>query len=67
MYHLKDTHWQAVKRVLRYLKATLHFGLFIPKSTTLQLIVYSDVDWGGIPDDHRSTTGYYIYFGSSLV
>lgn len=37
-------HWQTVKRVLRYLKGTLHNCLFLQKSDHISLIAYTDAD-----------------------
>ncbi|XP_050887676.1 uncharacterized mitochondrial protein AtMg00810-like [Lathyrus oleraceus] len=32
-----------------------------------QLSVYSDVDWAGCPDTHRSATGWCMFLVSSLI
>ena len=42
-------------------------GLFFPSSLSLELICYSDSDWGRDLDDHRSTSGYDIFLGNSLI
>lgn len=63
----REDHWQAVKRILRYLKHTTDLGLLIRPSSNLQLHAFSDADWAGCPDDRRSTSGYAIYMGSSLI
>ncbi|KAH9731198.1 retrovirus-related pol polyprotein from transposon RE1 [Citrus sinensis] len=60
-------HWQACKRVLRYLQSTTHFGLQFFKSGSPSFIAYSDADWGSDPDDRRSVGGYCVYLGSNLV
>ena len=60
-------HWLACKRVLRYLKETIDYGLSFKKSFSFDLIAYSDADWGSDPDDRRSTSGYCIYLGDNLV
>ncbi|KAI5350376.1 hypothetical protein L3X38_003267 [Prunus dulcis] len=60
-------HWQALKRLLRYLKCTFYHGLFLCRSSTLTLQAYSDADWAGNRDDRSSTTGYLIYLGSNLI
>ncbi|XP_062114749.1 uncharacterized mitochondrial protein AtMg00810-like [Humulus lupulus] len=61
------SHWSGVKRVLRYLKGTLHYGLHISYCERLNLVGYSDADWGCCPDDRRSIAGYCVYLGDSLV
>ncbi|XP_031479830.1 uncharacterized mitochondrial protein AtMg00810-like [Nymphaea colorata] len=60
-------HWAAVKHILRYIKHTLHLGFLIRPSSHLSLTAYSDTDWAGNPDDRRSTTGFAIFLGDSLV
>lgn len=62
-----ESHWKVVKRILRYLKGTLHHGLHLRKSPTLDLVAFCDVDWASDPDDQRSTLGFCVYFGSNLV
>ncbi|CAM8926310.1 unnamed protein product [Rhodiola kirilowii] len=64
----RTTHLTAAKRILRYVKGTLDFGLTIRADPhSLNLCAYSDADWAGCPDSRRSTTGYLIFLGSSLV
>ena len=62
-----EVHWTACKRVLRYLKGTSHYGLFIRPSANLFLYGFTDADWASNIDDRRSTGGYCIYLGSNLV
>jgi hypothetical protein len=47
-------HWTAVKRILRYVKATLGLGLKLCRSTSLVASGFSDADWVGCPDDRKS-------------
>jgi histone deacetylase 1/2 len=63
----RDTHWAAVKRILRYVQSTLSFGLHIRPNPSGVLSAYSDADWAGSPDDRRSTGGYAVFFGSNLI
>lgn len=35
--------------------------------TSLQLVAYSDSDWGGCAESRRSLTGYCVMLGSSLI
>lgn len=60
-------HWTAVKRILRYLRYTLHHGLKISKSPSLLVSAFTDADWAGDIDDRRSTGGFAVFLGSNLV
>jgi hypothetical protein len=61
------THWQAAKRLLRYLKATIQFGLQIFRSSSTALQAFSDADWAGDKDDRRSTGSFCIFLGKNLI
>ena len=60
-------HWQSVKRLLRYLKQTINFGLHISCSSAPLIQAFSDADWAGSRDDHRSTGSYCIFLGTNLI
>ncbi|KAF5448208.1 hypothetical protein F2P56_028764 [Juglans regia] len=60
-------HFQAVKRILRYIKGTLRYGLSFTPSSSRDILAYSDVDWAGCLDTRRSISGYVIYLGDNLV
>lgn len=60
------SHWMSVKRILRFVKSTYDHGLVYSPST-LHLQAFSDADYAGDPDEHRSTGGYCIYFGNNLI
>ena len=64
------SHWIAVKKILQYLKGTLHFGLrFLQASLhqPLSLHAYCDADWAADPNDRRSTSGAAIFLGPNLI
>uniref|UniRef100_A0A803Q8A0 Integrase catalytic domain-containing protein n=1 Tax=Cannabis sativa TaxID=3483 RepID=A0A803Q8A0_CANSA len=48
------THYNAAKRILRYLKGTQHHGLHIQHSNNLNITGYSDADWACCPDDRKA-------------
>nr|GEZ66584.1 uncharacterized mitochondrial protein AtMg00810-like [Tanacetum cinerariifolium] len=44
----------AVKRIFRYLKATINLGLWYPKDSSFDLTAYSDADHAGCRLDRKS-------------
>ncbi|KAL5559544.1 hypothetical protein UlMin_035755 [Ulmus minor] len=61
------SHFLAVKRILRYLKGTIHEGVQLTASESFQIQVYTDADWAGSPDDRRSASAYCLFLGNSLI
>jgi hypothetical protein len=59
------THLKTAKRILRYVKGTLDFGLLYSPSKEFKLFSYSDSDWAGDMDDRKSTTGFVFYMGDT--
>nr|GEX74535.1 ribonuclease H-like domain-containing protein [Tanacetum cinerariifolium] len=52
-----EKHLTAVKRIFRYLKDTIHIGLWYPKDTGFELTAFSDSDHAGCLDSRTSTSG----------
>ncbi|KAL3819930.1 hypothetical protein ACJIZ3_005835 [Penstemon smallii] len=67
MHQPLDTHWVAVKRILRYLKHSISTGLYITKSVDMRLQAYSDSDWATDRDNRRSVGAFCVYMGSNLI
>ncbi|PKA64299.1 Retrovirus-related Pol polyprotein from transposon TNT 1-94 [Apostasia shenzhenica] len=67
MHTPTEEHWAAVKCILRYLKSTILYGLTIHHHTPFTFHAFSDADWGGSPEDRRSTGGFAIFLGKNLV
>jgi histone deacetylase 1/2 len=63
----RDTHWSTVKRIFRYIRLTVSYGLHLRPNPSGVLSAYSDADWAGSPDDRRSVGGYAVFFGSNLI
>ena len=62
-------HWQAAKRVMRYLKGTQHYELTYGSDSgkQQQLYGYSDSDWGNDVNDRRSFTGWVFLLHDGAV
>ncbi|GKC77082.1 ribonuclease H-like domain-containing protein, partial [Tanacetum coccineum] len=67
MHDSREPHYTALKRILRYIRGTLDHGLQLYRSTTTQLVAYSDADWAGCPATRRSTSGYCVFLGDNLI
>eukprot|EP00253_Pinus_taeda_P032694 PITA_32694 len=63
----KEAHWQATKRILKYVKGTKRFGILYTTSECSYLIGYTDSDWAGSVDDQKSTSGYVFHMGSGAI
>lgn len=61
-----ETHLRAAKRVLRYIRGTLDFGIKFRAGLKCCLQGYSDSDWAGSVDDMKSTSGYCFSLGSGV-
>nr|XP_023913328.1 uncharacterized protein LOC112024911 [Quercus suber] len=66
MQHHTTTHLEAAKRVLRYVRSTLHFGTHLSLGP-LTLSAFSNVDWARDPSDRKSTTGLLVFHGSNPI
>lgn len=67
MHKPTEDHWQAAKRILRYLAGTPTHGIFFSASNKLLLHAYSDADWAGDTDDFVSTNSYIVYLGNHPI
>ncbi|GKA99590.1 retrovirus-related pol polyprotein from transposon TNT 1-94 [Tanacetum coccineum] len=63
----KTSYLEAVKRVFRYIKGTTHLGLWYPKGSGIETIVYADSDHAGDYVDRKSTSGVCMFMGCCLT
>jgi hypothetical protein len=63
----RTLHQKAVKRIFRYLRHTLDFGLWYSASSPLALHGFSDADFAGCRLDRKSTSGTCQFLGSFLM
>jgi hypothetical protein len=52
------SHWNGIKKTLRYIKGTKGLMLTYERSDSLEIVGYSDSDFAGCLDTDRSTPGY---------
>ncbi|GAA0167068.1 transmembrane signal receptor [Lithospermum erythrorhizon] len=60
-----ELHFQVAKRILRYLKGTIQFGIYYKNHGKLD--VYTDSDYAGDLEDRKSTSGYVTIMSSGAV
>ncbi|GJS65792.1 hypothetical protein Tco_0680356 [Tanacetum coccineum] len=63
----KTSHLKAVKRIFRYIKGTTHLGLWYPKGTGIETVVYVDSDHAGDYVNRKSTSGICMFMGRCLT
>ena len=67
MHQSSVSDFAMLKRILRYVKGTFDMGVSIKESTNSRLVCYSDSDWAGCKDTHRSTGGFCTMLGSNVI
>ena len=60
MHCANEIRLKATKRIVRYLKGTINFGVKYKKSQHFRLTDFSNSDWAGLIDNIKSTSGYYF-------
>ncbi|PKU84334.1 putative mitochondrial protein [Dendrobium catenatum] len=63
MHNPEQIHRYLLKRLLRYIKGTISFGL----KSSLTLSTFSDADWAGDPVTRKSTSGFCTFLGDNIV
>ena len=66
----KRCHWNAAKRVLRYLRGTSSYGLTYEGSKVsldMDFHGFSDADWSGDSDTSRSTSGFVFISNGAAI
>ncbi|XP_014515540.1 uncharacterized protein LOC106773355 [Vigna radiata var. radiata] len=66
MYCASELHLKAAKRVVRYIKGTVNYGVKYYKVQNFKLFGFSDSDWVGSLDGMKSTSGYCFSMGPGV-
>ena len=67
MHKPQTDHWEAVLRIVRYLKGTPGYGILFEKHGHMEILGFTDADWTGNPNDRKSIAGYLTFVGENLV
>ena len=67
MSNPKKPHLDAVKRILKYIKGTINFGILYKEIKDCQVMGYCDADYTGDCGTRRSTTWYFFSLGSGPI
>ena len=67
MHNPTISHFQMVKRILRYVSGTLHLGIRVLNKSTIDLFAFSNANWVGCPTTRSSTTGFCTFLGSNCI
>nr|GEW29072.1 retrovirus-related Pol polyprotein from transposon TNT 1-94 [Tanacetum cinerariifolium] len=62
-----EKHVHVVKRIFRYLRGTVHQGLWYSKDSSVALTVFADADHADCQDTHRNTSGSVQFQGERLI
>eukprot|EP00253_Pinus_taeda_P001426 PITA_01426 len=67
MQNPRESQWKAAKRILRYVRGTVQFGIHYSAEASPLLVGFTDSDWAGGPDDRKSIAGYVFTLGSGPI
>ncbi|XP_049382904.1 uncharacterized mitochondrial protein AtMg00810-like [Solanum stenotomum] len=67
MHKPKKRHMEVVRRILRYVKSTISYGLVYKKGEEYKLVSYCDSDYAGDHDTRHSTTGFVFKLGAGAI
>ena len=63
----KRSHWEAVIRVMKYVKREPGLAILLSSTRANKLSVFCDADWVSCPNTRKSVSGFLVKHGSSLI
>ncbi|XP_020533827.1 uncharacterized mitochondrial protein AtMg00810-like [Jatropha curcas] len=67
MQQPSKVHYEARKRVLRYVAGTMEYGIWYSKSSNFKLYGFTDSDWTGLLDDRQIISANVFTLGSGVI
>ena len=67
MHKPREAHWDAVVRVMRYLKGCPGQGIMLNAASDLRLRIFCDADWAACPNTRRSLSSFITLLGNSPI
>ncbi|XP_070049754.1 uncharacterized mitochondrial protein AtMg00810-like [Nicotiana tomentosiformis] len=67
MHNPKKHHTEVVRRMLRYVKSSIDYGLLYEKGDDCKVVGYCDADYAAGHDTRRSTTGFVFKLGAGAI
>lgn len=62
-----ENHVNLVKRIFKYIKGTINFGIRFKSNAALNLECFSDADYAGDADTRKPTSGFVFMFGTGAI
>ncbi|XP_026395956.1 uncharacterized protein LOC113290581 [Papaver somniferum] len=62
----RQSHLQAAKRILRYVRGTTNMGILYNDSEDPKLVGFTGSDWAGDTEGRRSTSSYGFHLGTGF-
>ena len=63
----RNLHLDCATRILRYVSATMDYGIVYKSNMSIRLEGYTDADGAGYKADRRSTSGFVFSLGSGAI
>ena len=63
----RHDHWVVTKKVMKYLQRTKDFMFVYRRVDKLEVVGYSDSDFGSCSDDRKSTSGYIFMLAGGAI
>ena len=67
MHKPREAHWDAVVRVLKYLKGCPEQGIMLKAVSDLRIRAFCDSDWASCPLSRRSLSAFVVLLGDSPI